>query len=68
MNYTEIPFGFTFGPVQVERWISDEKKGWVVIGLITARGRYRVYVTRSGKVRFFREPPARGEYKLEEGR
>lgn len=50
MNFNETKFGFDYGALSVERWCSDEKKGWVVIGLKTPRAIIEVYVTKTGKV------------------
>ncbi len=45
--------GFKWGPAEVSRYFNDEKKGWVVIGVITAKypSSVQVYVTKTGKVR-----------------
>ena len=44
-------YGFEWGAATVERMCSDEKKGWVYIGVKTPRGEIRVYVTKTGKIR-----------------
>ena len=51
------PFGFEYGPVTVERACADEKKGWVILLVKTAKYPVglQVYVTRTGKVRVFGE-------------
>ena len=48
-------YGYTFGPATVERACSDEKKGWVMMLLKTAKhpDGLQLYVTKSGKVRVF---------------
>jgi hypothetical protein len=48
-------YGFDWGAATVERWASDEKKGWIVIGLRTPRHKdgLQIHVTRTGKVRIF---------------
>ena len=54
MHYKETQYGFEWGAAKVERMISDEKKGWIVIGLETPKHRNHgitVYVTKTGKVR-----------------
>ena len=53
-NYEQ--YGFRWGPLTVERLFSDDKKGWVTLGLSTpkrqrGRGELQVYVTRTGKIR-----------------
>jgi len=57
MHYKETRYGFEYGAANVTRMFSDEKKGWVTIGLETprhSRGKeLQVYVTRTGKVRIF---------------
>ena len=59
MNYSETRYGFTYGPVTIERCISDEKKGCVVLRLQTDKHRYgndiQIYATRTGKVRIHSE-------------
>lgn len=47
--------GFTFGAMEVSRYCCDDKKGWVVVGLITPKSKLQVYVTKSGKIRVFNE-------------
>ena len=52
----EIPFeltqyGFTYGAADVKRICSDDKKGWVVIGIETPRQNIQIYVTKTGKIR-----------------
>lgn len=54
MESYSTPFGFVFGPVEITRLCSDEKKGWVVISLQTDKmkdKRMQIYVTKTGKVR-----------------
>lgn len=54
MHYKETSFGFEYGPVRVERLFSDEKNGWVTLGIGTDKYPYlgiQVYVTKTGKVR-----------------
>jgi hypothetical protein len=55
-------YGFQFGALLVERMCSDEKKGWTMLSLRTPKGEVQVYVTRTGKVRFFK--PGVGEFEL----
>lgn len=51
MNYKETQFGFEYGAARVERFFSDEKKGWVTIGVTTPKAHIQVYVTKTGKIR-----------------
>ena len=46
-------YGFIYGPVTVERFCSDETKGWVCLGIKTKRhpDGIQVYVTKTGYVR-----------------
>lgn len=55
MNYKETEYGFDYGAVQVTRLFSDEKKGWVTIGLETPKANIQVYVTKTGKLRIHDE-------------
>jgi hypothetical protein len=50
-RYTE--YGFEWGPAEIQRGAADDKKGWVVLLLKTAKhpGGLQLYVTKSGKVR-----------------
>lgn len=58
--YHENKYGFTYGAATVSRLLSDEKKGYVVLGLNTPKtdkvNKYKgfeLYVTKTGKVRMF---------------
>lgn len=50
-------YGFEWGSAKIERHISDEKKGWIVMGLETPKYKgdkaLQIYVTKTGKVRIF---------------
>lgn len=39
MIVEHTPYGFTYGPAKVERWIGCDPKGWVVIGITTKNTR-----------------------------
>lgn len=52
-HFKETKYGFEYGAVEIERHMSDEKRGWVIIGLKTPKCDYDVYVTKTGKVRIF---------------
>lgn len=56
MRYEETPFGFNYGAAEVTRCVSDEKKGWVVIQIETPKKDQRIgiYVTKTGKVRVYK--------------
>jgi len=57
MRHNETRYGFEYGDARIERHCSDEKKGWVAIGLTTSKHSYangkaiEIYVTKTGKVR-----------------
>ena len=57
MHYTETQYGFEYGAAKVSRMFSDEKKGWVTLGIETPKHSghdgLQVYVTKTGKVRVF---------------
>ena len=48
-------YGFHYGSADVARFSSDEKKGWVIIGIRTQKhpNGVQVYVTKMGKTRVF---------------
>jgi hypothetical protein len=50
-HHAETKYGFEFGNAKIERLCSDEKKGWVVLGLRTGKEILDIYVTKTGKVR-----------------
>lgn len=49
--YSETAYGFVFGSATVHRITSDEKRGWVVIGIDSRKHKLEVYVTKTGKMR-----------------
>ena len=53
----ETKYGFRFGPAIIERLCSDEKKGWVMLLLKTAKhpDGIQIYITKTGKIRIFGE-------------
>ena len=57
MHYSETKYGFEYGAAKVSRMFSDEKKGWVTLGIETPKHSghdgLQVYVTKTGKVRIF---------------
>ena len=55
MHYKETQYGFEYGAAKVNRLFSDEKKGWVTLGITTDKFPYgiQIYVTKTGKVRIF---------------
>jgi ribosomal protein S18 len=57
MHYKETEYGFEYGSAKVTRMFSDEKKGWVTIGIETPKYKghecLQVYITKTGKIRIF---------------
>ena len=64
MHYQETQYGFDYGSAKVTRVFSDEKKGWITLGLETSKhvghDALQIYVTKTGKVRIH---DSRGEWK-----
>jgi hypothetical protein len=50
-HYKETRFGFEYGAAEIQRYFSDDKKGWVIIGLKTKKKDIQIYITKTGKVR-----------------
>ena len=55
VHFQEIPYGFEYGSAEVTRICSDKKKGWVLMKVDTPRGRVEVYVTKTGKIRVWKD-------------
>lgn len=53
IHYRETQYGFEYGAAKIQRAISDEKRGWVLISLETPKCHGQLYVTKTGKVRFY---------------
>jgi hypothetical protein len=56
VHYKETTYGFEYGSATISRITSDEKKGWVVLGIKTPKydtGELQIYITKTGKVRIF---------------
>jgi hypothetical protein len=51
IEYKELKYGFKYGAAKVTRLFSDEKKGWVTLGIETPKSVIQVYVTKTGKIR-----------------
>jgi len=49
--FDDLQYGFKYGAAEVTRLVSDEKRGYVVIGIKTPRRELQVYVTKTGLVR-----------------
>lgn len=55
MKYEETVYGFIYGAVEIHRICSDEEEGWVTVGANTAKSRVQIYVTKTGKVRVWKD-------------
>lgn len=53
MHYKETKYGFEYGAARIERAVSDDKRGWVVLDLETPKRKLSIYITKTGKVRIF---------------
>ncbi len=54
IKYRETKYGFEYGNAAIERLASDNKAGWVSLGLETKKYpnyEIQIYVTKTGKVR-----------------
>jgi len=51
IEYKELPYGFQYGVAKVTRLFSDEKKGWITLGIETPKQNIQVYVTKTGRIR-----------------
>ena len=55
IHYKETDYGFEYGAAEVIRVASDEKKGWVVVEVQSPKSNIRIYVTKTGKIRLYRD-------------
>jgi hypothetical protein len=57
VRFEETAYGFNYGAAEVTRIHSDNKKGWVILGLSTPKTKrmMQIYVTKTGKVRIHDE-------------
>lgn len=46
-------FGFKWGPVEITRRSSDQKRGWIALDLKTNKQILHIYITKTGKVRVY---------------
>ena len=51
IHYAETQYGFDWGAAKVTRLFSDDKKGWVTVGIDTPKAKLQVYITKTGKIR-----------------
>lgn len=50
ISFKQTDFGFQWGGLEIIRLFSDQKRGWVTIGIKTDHHDIQVYVTKTGKV------------------
>jgi hypothetical protein len=55
MIYEETNYGFKYGAAEITRIASDDKKGWVVLQVKTPKMVIQIYVTKTGKVRIYKD-------------
>ena len=53
MQIQRTPHGFDWNCAKIECLASDEKKGWVYLGVTTPRDSIEIYITKSGKMRVY---------------
>jgi hypothetical protein len=55
VHYKENEYGFEYGAMKVERLMSDDKKGWAILGVSSAKSKLQIYVTKTGKIRVHKD-------------
>ena len=50
-NIQRTPHGFDWNCAKIECLASDEKKGWVYLGVTTPKDCIQIYITKLGKMR-----------------
>lgn len=55
IHYQETQYGFEYGSAKVNRLYSDEKTESVTIGIDSQKSRVQVYVTKTGKIRVYKD-------------
>jgi hypothetical protein len=56
LHYKLVDHGFEWGPAKINRFFSDSKRGWVWVKILTKKKPiFKIYVTKSGKVRIFKD-------------
>lgn len=46
-------YGFIWNCATITRLTSNDKKGWVYLGVVTPKDRLEIYITKSGKIRVY---------------
>ena len=53
MQIQRTPHGFDWSCAKTECLSSDEKKGWIYLGVATPKDSIEIYITKSGKMRVY---------------
>lgn len=53
MNIQRTPHGFDWNCAKIECLASDNKKGWMYLGVTTPKDCIEIYITKSGKMRVY---------------
>ena len=53
MQIQRTPHGFDWSCAKIECLASDEKKGWIYLGVTTPKDSIEIYITKSGKVKVY---------------
>lgn len=53
MILTENEYGFTWGPLTLNRICHDERKGWCILNAHSTKHKVQIYCTKTGKIRVF---------------
>lgn len=51
MHFQNTKFGFEWGAAKVQRLCDDDKKGWVIIEVVSPKNELQIYITKTGKIR-----------------
>ena len=51
--YKPTAYGFEWGSASIDRLCSDEKNGWVYLGVQTKKQWIELYITKTGKIRVY---------------
>ena len=54
MHFKDTDHGFEWGPIKVQRVMSDKREGWVVLGIETEEVSVELIITKTGHVRIHR--------------
>lgn len=51
MHFQNTKFGFEWGAAKVQRLCDDDKRGWVIIEIVSPKNELQIYITKTGKIR-----------------